>query len=367
MGSMVDVMNRVGDAPAESEAKPTLAPDSEVTASEDGEASEASLGAEALLADAQELLDGIPDDLPDEPQENQADAQPAAEGFAAEQPPAPKALAEDAVEEAAKPAQADDGDPLAAVFGPAAKSVVPAVKLSDDTVKWDASKIDPAVAAFHAPGTAACEQYRSVRARLLSTNRSELHQVLAVTSSIPREGKTTSAMNLSMVMAEGGERNILLVDADFRRPSISAMIGGESLPGLAELLRGEAELADVLQPSPLPNLRILPAGRTPDKKYSELLGGAGLRKTFDAIRAAFDYAFVDTPPVTTVSDVSTLAPLCDGALLIVQMRRTPEPVVQQAVRTLQTNNVKILGCVLARYREKRARNYDSYYGYQNDR
>lgn len=366
MGSMVDVMNRVGNSPAEGEAKPVLAPDTERTASENGEAAEASLSAEELLADAQKVLDGIPDDLPDEPQNNQTDAQPTAEGFVAEQPALQEALADDAPEPATEPAQADDGDPLAGVFGPAAKSVVPAAKLSDHTVKWDASKIDPAVVAFHASGTDACEQYRSVRARLLSTNRSELHQVVAVTSSIPREGKTTSVMNLGMVMAEGGERNILLVDADFRRASISAMIGAESLPGLAELLRGEAELADVLQPSPLPNLKILTAGRTPDKKYSELLGGSALRKTFEAIRAAFDYAFVDTPPVTTMSDVSMLAPHCDGALMIVQMRRTPEPIVQQAVRTLQTNNVKILGCVLARYREKRA-HYDSYYGYQDDR
>lgn len=226
---------------------------------------------------------------------------------------------------------------------------------------WNAQRIDPSVVAFHDPYSAVSEQYRSVRARLLTMNAGHVPQVLAITSAIPEEGKSVTTLNLGLVMAEGGEHRILVVDADFRRTSLARMLGIPAEPGLAEVLRGEVRLESALQPSPLPNLHVLPAGKVVNSAYGELLGGAGVSAILGELRSAFDYTFVDTPPVTTVSDVCLLAPHCDGAVVVIQMCRTPEPTVQQAVRALQANNVKIVGTILSRFRERGSGYYEHYY------
>ncbi|MBU0638075.1 MAG: CpsD/CapB family tyrosine-protein kinase [Planctomycetes bacterium] len=237
------------------------------------------------------------------------------------------------------------------------------IAVSDEIQQWPSQRIDPAVIAFHDRQSAICEQYRSVHARLLSMNTAQAHQVIAITSAVPQEGKSVTTLNLGLVMAEGGEHTILIADADFRRTSIARMLGTEGKPGLAELLRNEVELADVLYPTPFPNLKIVPAGMMKDRNYAELLSTPLTRGVLAQFRATFDYTFLDTPPITTVSDVSMLAPHCDGSIVVIEMRRTPEPTVQQAVRTLQTNNVKVLGCILSRYRDRRSRYYDRYYSY----
>lgn len=226
---------------------------------------------------------------------------------------------------------------------------------------WDARRVDPVVVAFHDPYSAICEQYRSVRARLLTMNAAHEPQVFAITSAIPEEGKSVSTLNLSLVMAEGGEHRILVVDADFRRTSLARMLGIAAEPGLAEVLRGEVLLERALQPSPIPNLQVLPAGKVVNSAYGELLGGPGVGAVIEQLRGMSDYTFVDTPPVTTVSDVCLLAPYCDGAVVVIQMCRTPEPTVQQAVRTLQANNVKIVGTILSRFRDRGSGYYERYY------
>ena len=235
--------------------------------------------------------------------------------------------------------------------------------IDDRTINWDASKLDCALVAYHERYSPTSEQYRSLRARLLNMNPRNVHQSIVITSSIPQEGKSVTAINLSMVMAEGSEHRVCLVDADFRRASIARMLGISPCPGLAELIRGTATLSDVLRPTHLPNLKVITAGSASDKKYGELVGASAMRTILAEVRDTFDYSFLDTPPVNTVSDVSMLAPHCDGAIIVIEMRRVPEPSVQEAVRTLQTTNVKILGCLLSRYDDQRGHYYERYYSY----
>jgi protein-tyrosine kinase len=231
------------------------------------------------------------------------------------------------------------------------------------TANWNADKLDRALVTYLNRYSAVSEQYRSLRARLLNMNPQHKHQTIAITSSIPQEGKSVTAINLGMVMAEGNEHAVCLVDADFRRASIARMLGINPQPGLAELIRGTADLKDVLRPTHLPNLKIITAGSASDKKCGELLGGSAVRAILSRLRAVFDYALLDTPPVNTVSDVSMIAPHCDGVMIVIEMRRTPEPSVLEAVRTLQTTNVKILGCLLSRYDDQRGHYYERYYSY----
>ncbi len=235
--------------------------------------------------------------------------------------------------------------------------------VDDRTISWDASKLDPALVTVHERYSPTAEQYRSLRARLLNMNPRHVHQTTIITSSVPQEGKSVTTINLGMVMAEGNERKVCLVDADFRRASIARMLRIPPSPGFADLIRGEAALADVLHPTHLPNLKVITAGSVSGKEYGELVGASVVRTILAELRERFDYSFIDTPPVNTVSDVSMLAPHCDGAIIVIEMRRTPEPSVQEAVRTLQTTNVKILGCLLSRYDDERGHYYERYYSY----
>lgn len=235
--------------------------------------------------------------------------------------------------------------------------------IDTSTIEWDAGNLDPSLVTFHEKYSSTSEQYRSLRARLLNMNAQRKHQVIGITSSLPQEGKSVTTLNLGMVMAEDNDQKILLIDADFRRASLARMFGISPKPGLAELIRGTATLADVVRPTHYPNLKIITSGGTTDKNYGALLGASAVRPVLQRARELFDYSFVDTPPVNTVSDVGMLAPHCDGVIIVIEMRRTPEHSVLEAVRTLQTTNVKILGCLLSRYDDQRGHYYERYYSY----
>lgn len=262
--------------------------------------------------------------------------------------------------------RAPDAPAATAAFVADHPAVAPAVDGatgSDASVTWDSGELNGALVVLRERYSAVSEQYRSLRARLLNMNPDHLHQVLAVTSSLPQEGKSVTAINLGIALAEGNERRVVIADADFRRASISRLLPVRDRPGLAELMRGTATLDEVLQPTPLPNLKVIAAGATDDKQYEQLVGTSASQTVLGELRRRFDCTLLDTPPVNTVSDVCMLAPHCDGALLVIEMQRTPEPTVQEAVRSLQTTGVKILGCVLSRYSNPRGYYYDRYYSH----
>jgi receptor protein-tyrosine kinase len=276
-------------------------------------------------------------------------------------------------EEGGNPAAASPGAPAAPADTSKARETgasafVPESSAAAETTgaqtrNWDMERLDKALVALLEPYSGVSEQYRSLRARLLSMNPQSQHQVIAITSSLPQEGKSVTTVNLGMVMAEGGEHHVLIADADFRRTSIARMLALDPQPGLAELIRGTVSLSEVLRPTHLPNLKVVTAGAPGSRSYGDLVGTPAARSVLAQLREQFDYAFLDTPPVNTVSDVSLLAPHCDGAILVIEMGRTPEPTVHEAVRTLQSTNVKTLGCLLSRCPNQRGYYYERYYNY----
>jgi receptor protein-tyrosine kinase len=256
--------------------------------------------------------------------------------------------------------------PMPSSFAPDADQDPGGFVPDSQTVEWDAQRVDPAIVAFHDRYSSVCEQFRSIRARLLSMSTTNTHRVIAIASSLPREGKSVTATNLGLVMAEGGEYRTLIADMDFRCGTLTRLLGLRPECGLADVLRGHATFESALMPTPYPNLKLLPAGPDANHGVSELLGSTSTREALARMRQSFDYTFVDTPPVNTVSDVSMLAPYCDGVILVVEMHRTPEPTAQQAVRTLQANNVKVLGCIVTRHEDQRTHYYDRYTYYYRD-
>ena len=150
------------------------------------------------------------------------------------------------------------------------------------------------------------EAFRSLRTSLVFTSGAQSTRIIAVTSSQPLEGKTTTACNLAMALALGGSR-VLLIDADMRRPGLHKTMGLQNGTGLSHLLVGQARVRDAVQRTSEPNLVAITAGRTPPNP-SELLSSERMNNLLANLSSGpFDWVIIDTPPVLAVTDAVILA------------------------------------------------------------
>lgn len=209
---------------------------------------------------------------------------------------------------------------------------------------WD---VDPTVVAVRDRTSPVTEQYRAVRTWLMSRNTIGERSCLAITSSVANEGKTVTAANLAVILAEVRHLNVLVVDADLRRPRLHELFRTPEMPGLAGVLAGRAALGDVIAQTPIPNLSFLPAGNCEDLSPADLFNSKCTSLVFDEIRERYHYVIVDTPPVQRVSDIGVIGALCSGIIVVVRMHKTPSAVVRQSVRWLQANNLNVIGAIAA--------------------
>ncbi|RJP38302.1 MAG: tyrosine-protein kinase family protein [Phycisphaerales bacterium] len=224
--------------------------------------------------------------------------------------------------------------------------------------------LSEALVAYYAKSSLISEQYRSLRTRLLSQNPQGEHKVLAITSAIPKEGKSVTTLNLGCTLAEIRHLKVLVVDGDFRRSSLRSMLNLKNGPGLADVLAGAAQYEDVIQPTPIANLHFVPAGRTNGRSAAELLSARNCRQVFRLMQAQYHYTIVDTPPATTVTDAGIIGQMCNGVIVIVRLNHTHESSTKRAVRLLQSNNIPILGClIIGRDRPFIGYGYGYGYGY----
>lgn len=210
-----------------------------------------------------------------------------------------------------------------------------------------ASSVDPTVVIHHEPTSPIAEKYRSVRTRLLTTNPAGGARSFAITSSLPREGKTVTTANLGFSLAELRHVRVAMIDLDLRERGLSRRFHVQDRPGMAEVLRGETSLADACVPIIKQNLILIPAGNPGSATPSELLAGEAAKSAFRQLSEQFHYGLVDTPPVSTAADIGLIAPLCHSVLMVVRMARTPEPILTQCVEALRGNHITISGCILA--------------------
>ena len=192
----------------------------------------------------------------------------------------------------------------------------------------------------------ATEQYKILRANLSFTIPENVKcPVIGVTSSIRGEGKSTTAVNLSYVLAENGKK-VLLIDGDLRIPSIAKKMGIESTPGLTNLLmRFESRQLVSFQSNILDNWYIIPAGNIPPNP-SELLGSAKMEKLLENLSEEFDYIIIDLPPVNIVSDALAISRYITGMILVVREEYTEKKEFEACSRQLELSNVKVLGYVM---------------------
>ena len=198
------------------------------------------------------------------------------------------------------------------------------------------------VAAF-APQSLAAEQYRSLRTRVKSAERGRTMRTIVITSPNKGDGKSLTAANLALTMAQEFQQRVLLVDGDLRHASIHLMFGIDETPGLSDVLTGEIPLDDALVTLPQHALTILPSGQAPSHP-AELLGSTAMRRTLDALRTRFDRVIIDMPPVAPLADVPIALGMVDGLLMIVRAGVTPKPAIERALAGLDTS--KVLGLVL---------------------
>ena len=203
--------------------------------------------------------------------------------------------------------------------------------------------LDASLVAALAPHSVAAERYRALRTRLTQHEDAAPLRSLLVTSPGAGDGKSVTAANLALTLAQEFQRNVLLIDADLRASTIHALFGLEPQPGLTEVLTGDAALDDALVYLPDHRLTILPAGGAPQFP-TELLGSTAMRRALDTLRARFDRILVDVPAVAPLADTGTLAPLADGVLMVVRAGVTQRPALEQALATFEER--KVIGVVL---------------------
>lgn len=191
----------------------------------------------------------------------------------------------------------------------------------------------------------ATEQYKLLRANLdFTLPEDQKCPIIGVTSSMRGEGKSTTAINLSYVLAEKGKR-VLLIDGDLRIPSVAKKMKIESTPGLTDLLMGKGAQINDFQSTLLQNWYILPSGSIPPNP-SELLGSRRMETILNELKDKFDYIVIDLPPVNIVSDALSISGLITGMIVVIREDYTEKKELELCIRHLRLSNVNVLGCVM---------------------
>lgn len=213
----------------------------------------------------------------------------------------------------------------------------------------------------HRPRLAVSEAYRALRTALLLSSAEGLRMV-AVTSAGAGEGKTVTASNLAVVMAQLG-RKVLLIDGDLRKPRLHSVFNVSNRTGLVHLLTGGAEMDGVLQRTAVSNLWVIPSGPIPPNP-SELLASSHMTDLLQEAESRFDLILFDTPPALAVTDATLVGALADGVILCLRSGRVLREDARACRDRLQRADVKVLGAVLNAFRRQPGRYSKDHYYYE---
>ncbi|GAA4807481.1 polysaccharide biosynthesis tyrosine autokinase [Actinomycetospora chlora] len=210
------------------------------------------------------------------------------------------------------------------------------------------------------PASSASEAYRKLRSNLgfVTVDREDGAAVVMITSAVPGEGKSTTAANVALSLADLGAR-VLLLEADLRRPVLATVFGLEPAVGLTTVLGTGTPVGQVVQRAG--RLDVVVAGPVPPNP-SELLESRRLGATLDELRARYDWVIVDSAPLLPVTDGAVLSHRCDAVVLLARHGATSTGSVRQAVATLATAGAHLVGTVVTQVPRSGGDGYGSYYG-----
>ena len=211
------------------------------------------------------------------------------------------------------------------------------------------------------PGLA--EQFRRLAATLLHSQRGENIRSVMITSAVPADGKTLTALNLSLILSESYKRRVLLIDGDLRRPTISEAANLMNVEGLSEVISAADErrvpLVQLTE-----TLTLLPAGR-PDPDPLSGITSVRMQQLLTEAVERFEWVILDTPPVGVAADAGLLCPMVDGTLLVVRAGRTPYRAIERALETIGRD--RLLGVILNAVQGQDRAEYEGGYYYYPSR
>lgn len=213
------------------------------------------------------------------------------------------------------------------------------------------------------PQSPRAESFRQLRTNLQFANVSGRANTVLMTSSLPGEGKSTTATNLAIALAQAGQ-TVCLVDADLRRPMVNEYLGLDRNAGLTTALVGEADVNDLLQPWGEENLYVLTSGQIPPNP-SELLGSETMANLISRLEHAFDTVIIDAPPLLPVTDAAVLSQHVGGVVIVVGVQKVRQHDLEKSLKALEMVGSSVLGIVLNRLPTKGPDAY-SYSYYSND-
>jgi capsular exopolysaccharide synthesis family protein len=196
--------------------------------------------------------------------------------------------------------------------------------------------------AHERPQSQVAEAYRALRTSVLLS--SVPPKVILVTSALPQEGKTTTAVNLAIVLAQRGGQ-VLMIDGDLRRPRIHKFFKEGNASGLTTLLNGQDEPSQASFTTPVPGLTAIFAGPTPPQP-AEMLSSDRMRRHLAQWRNEYDHIVIDSPPVLSVTDAALLSVESDSVLLVIRSRQTSKDALRRASELLAQVKARVQGVVV---------------------
>jgi len=200
--------------------------------------------------------------------------------------------------------------------------------------------------ALREPQSIQAESYRSIRTTLLVSSPPGKIKTLLFTSPLAKEGKSSTISNLGVTLAEANKR-VVIVDSDLRKPKQARILGANSSngPGLSKFLSSLIEPADIIRPTSVPNLYLVPSGPLPANPI-EMLTSERMDNLVAFLKRSFDFVLFDTPPILAVSDALAMGPMADAIILVVRGGHTPLQAIKQAKQKLDAHKLRCQGVII---------------------
>lgn len=214
--------------------------------------------------------------------------------------------------------------------------------------------------------SALAEAFRQLRTSVLLSTAGHPPRSILVTSSVPSEGKTTTAVNMAISLAQTGAR-VLIIDADMRRPRLHSLFKISNETGLSSILSShmsDAEVVNMVQQDPVSKLYLLPSGAVPPNP-AELIGSEQMRLLMRMLEKHFTHVVVDSPPIASFTDGVMISTMVDGVLLVVHSGKSSRQIIKRSKQLLTDVGAKVLGVVLNNVNYKLQENYYYYHSYYN--